>query len=183
MWTGNGQGYRPSIEALESREFPSSMGGGADLASLVLAFAERHVGQQVGNGQCGTLAWQALQSAGARTVIGPCGPMTNYVWGSLALEELGSAGGGVAAAGSFAAVQPGDVVQFCDARFVLNTPTYSSWQSFPHHTAIIEAYLGNGRFSILQSNVNGNTTVQHGVIDFSQLTAGTVCVYQPVPRV
>jgi hypothetical protein len=173
MLTTRKTGCRPSIEALESRELPS------DLGTLVLAYAERHVGQQVGNGQCTALAIDALQSAGARTIIGPSGPWTNYVWGALVLAE---AGGGRVVAGSYGAVQPGDVVQFSDAEFVLNTPTYSSWQSYPHHTAIIEGYLGNGKFSILQQNVNGNMKVQRGVIDFTQLTAGNVWVYQPVPR-
>jgi Ca2+-binding RTX toxin-like protein len=158
--------------------------GPSDLAAQVLAFAESHLGTQVGDGQCGTLAMQALQSAGAKTAVdlGPTGPTDNYVWGSLVLEEVGTAGGGQAAAGSFGAVQPGDVVQFSNANFVLNTPTYHSLQSFPHHTAIIESYLGNGKFSVLQQNINGNLTVQRGTIDFSQLTTGTVWVYQPVSK-
>jgi hypothetical protein len=170
--------YVPRLEPLEGRVLPSSN----PILNAVLAFAEAHLGHQVGDGQCAVLAVQALQRAGANTRLGPSGPLANYVWGSLVLEEVGGAGGGQAAAGSLDAVQPGDVIQFSNASFVLNTPTYSSWQSFPHHTAVIEAYLGNGRFSILQQNVNGNMTVQHGVIDFSQLTAGTVWVYQPVPR-
>jgi len=156
----------------------------SDLATQVLAFAESHLGTQVGDGQCGTLAMQALESAGAKTAVdlGPTGPTDNYVWGSLVLEEVGTVGGGQAAAGSYGAVKPGDVAQFSDANFVLNTPTFHSLQSYPHHTAIIESYLGNGKFSVLQQNINGNLTVQRGVIDFSQLTTGTVWVYQPVPK-
>jgi hypothetical protein len=153
------------------------------LPSAVLAFVESRLGMQVGDGQCGTLAVLALQSAGAVpwTQLGPTGPTADYVWGSLVLEEVGSAGGGQAVAGSYANVQPGDVVQLSNADFVLNTPTYQSFQEYPHHTAIIESYLGNGRFSVLQQNVNGNMTVQRGVLDFTQLTTGTVWVYQPVP--
>jgi hypothetical protein len=181
MRTSTKPGYRPSIDLLENREMPATAGI-PDLGWLVLAYAERHLGTQVGDGQCATLAMQALQSAGAKNNFGPWGPWANYVWGSLVLEELGGGGGGQAAAGTFLNVRPGDVVQFSDARFVLNTPTYSSWQSYPHHTAIIEAYLGNGQFSILQQNVNGSMKVQRGVIDFAQLTTGAVWVYQPVPR-
>jgi hypothetical protein len=81
-----------------------------------------------------------------------------------------------------ALVRPGDVLQFSDAHFVFNSPGYCSWQTYPHHTAIIESYLGGGKFSILQSNVNENMTVQRGVIDFSQLTSGAVWVYQPLPN-
>jgi Ca2+-binding RTX toxin-like protein len=156
----------------------------SSLAAAVLAYVESHLGTAVGDGQCGTLAVMAEQAAGAMpwNQLGPTGPTADYVWGSLVLEEAGSAGGGQAVAGSYAAVQPGDVVQFSNADFVLNTPTYNSYQSFPHHTAIIEAYLGNGQFSVLQQNVNGNMTVQRGVIDFTQLTSGTVWVYQPVPQ-
>ena len=170
--------YVPCLEGLEPRVLPSSN----PLLNAVLAFAEARLGHQVGDGQCAALAIQALQRAGANTRLGPSGPLADYVWGSLVLAEVGGAGGGQVAAGSLDAVQPGDVVQFSDARFVLSTPTFSSWHSFPHHTAIIEAYLGNGRFSILQQNVNGNLKVQHGVIDFAQLTTGTVWVYRPVPQ-
>jgi Ca2+-binding RTX toxin-like protein len=153
------------------------------LAAAVLAFAESHLGTQVGDGQCGTLAALALQAAGGEpeSALGPSGPTDSYVWGSLVLEEAGGAGGGTAVAGSYGAVQPGDIVQFSNADFVLNTPTYNSFQSFPHHTAIIESYLGNGQFSVLQQNVNGSMAVQRGTIDFTQLTTGTVWVYQPIP--
>jgi hypothetical protein len=170
--------YVPCLEALEPRDLPSS----DLLLNAVLAFAERHLRHQVGNSQCAVLAMEALRRAGAKTNLGPSGPWANYVWGNLVLEEVGGAGGGQVAGGSFGGVQPGDVIQFSNADFVLNTPTYCSWQSYPHHTALIEACLGNGWFSILQQNVNGNMTVQRGVIDFSQLTTGTVWVYQPVPR-
>jgi hypothetical protein len=92
--------------------------------------------------------------------------------------ELGHARGGVAAVGGYAAVAPGDVVQFSNADFSGS----GSAQMFPHHTAIIESYLGNGKFSVLQQNVNGNLTVQHGVINFAQLRTGIVWVYQPVAQ-
>jgi hypothetical protein len=168
--------YRLEVESLENRSLPSY------LNAAVLAFAESHLGLQVGNGQCTELAIEALRSAGARGLVGTVGPMSNYVWGQLAAEAMGGGGGGQAVLGSFDNMQPGDVIQFSHASFVLNTPTYWSDQEFPHHTAIIEANLGNGRFEILQQNVNGNMTVQRGVIDFSQMTSGVVWVYQPVAK-
>jgi hypothetical protein len=182
MSGSNKASYRPSVESLENRDLLSASGG-AYLTGRVLAFAESHLGTQVCDGQCGTLAATALQKAGATPLnrLGPTGPCANYVWGSLVLEEFGSVAGGLAAAGGFALVRPGDVVQFCDAHFDFNTPTCSEHQCFPHHTAIIEGYLGGGKFSILQSNVNENMTVQRGVIDFTQLTTGTVWVYEPIP--
>jgi hypothetical protein len=148
-----------------------------------LAFAERHLGRQVGDGQCTALVIPALEGAGARTSLGPSWPPAGPVWGRLVLEELGAPGGGRTVAGGFDAVRPGDVIQFGGAFFVRDTPTFSSWQSYPLHTAVVEASLGDGRFAVLQQNVNGNLTVQRGVIDYAQLVTGTVWVYQPVPRV
>jgi hypothetical protein len=178
MSTSKKPGYRPIVESLECRNL---MSASDVLNGLVLAFAERHLGRQVGNGQCAVLAMEALRNARARTNLGPSGPWANYVWGNLVLTEMGGPGG-QAVGGSLDGVRPGDVIQFSGASFVLDTPTYYSWQSYPHHTAIIEAYLGNGRFSILQQNVNGNMTVQRGVLDFSQLTAGTTWFYEPVSK-
>jgi hypothetical protein len=178
MFTNRKSGYRLAVEPLESRELPSTSGGLPDLAGLVLAFAESHLGTQVGDGQCTSLAMQALQSAGARSDFGVWGSQANYVWGTAVLVELGHGRGGSASLGSYAAVEPGDVVQFSNADFSGS----GSAQMFPHHTAIIEAYLGNGRFSILQQNVNGTMTVQQAVLNFSQLRTGTVWVYQPVAQ-
>jgi hypothetical protein len=170
--------YLPCLEALEPRDLPSS----DPLLNAVLAFAERHLRHQVGDGQCTALVLQALHRARANAALGPSAALGNPVWGSPVLEEAGGAGGGQVAGGSFGGVQPGDVIQFSNADFILNTPTYYSRQSYPLHTAIIESYLGNGQFSILQQNVNGSLKVQRGVIDFAQLTAGTVGVYQPLPQ-
>jgi hypothetical protein len=178
VFTTKKPGYRPSIESLENREVLSTSGGVPDLAGLVLAFAESHLGTQVGDGQCATLAIQALQSAGAQYDFGIWGPQANYVWGTPVLVELGHAHGGVAAVGGYVGVEPGDVVQFSNARFIGS----GSSQLDLHHTAIIEAYLGNGKFSVLQQNVNGNMTVQRGVINFSQLRTGIVWVEQPVAQ-
>ena len=178
MSSNRKSGYSLSIESLENREVTSTSGGVPDLAGLVLAFAEGHLGTQVGDGQCTSLAIQALQSAGAQFDFGVWGSQANYVWGTPVLVALGHGRGGSAAMGSYAAVEPGDVVQFCNADFSGS----GSAQMFPHHTAIIEAYLGNGKFSILQQNVNGDMTVQHAVINFSQLRTGTVWVYQPVAQ-
>src|SRR5262249_49796678 len=125
--------YRPSVDLLESREVLSTSGT-PDLATLVLAYAESHLGPQVGDGQSATLAIQALQSAGAQSDFGVWGPWANYVWGTLVLAETGHGRGGVPAVGSPFAVEPGDVVQFSNARFVGG----GSWQALLHHTAIIE---------------------------------------------
>jgi len=51
----------------------------------VVAFAEAHVGQEVGQGECTDLAEAAYAAAGAESgsKLGPTGPDANYVWGTL----------------------------------------------------------------------------------------------------
>jgi hypothetical protein len=175
--------FRPQVESLEDRQLLSStllLLPSPAVSSRVVALAEQRLGVRVGDGQCTALVLMALLGAGAVAGPGPWGPNDDYVWGSLVLKESGRGGGGRSLGGSLADLQPGDVVQLRDARFTSASPTGHSRQLFSHHTLIIEAALGSGRFRVLQQNFNGNMTVQRGVIDFTQMRQGTAWVYCPV---
>lgn len=95
----------------------------APLNEKVLEFARSNVGQQVGNGECSTLAAEALSYAGARRRRGG-----HSSWGDE-LKSLRDA-------------QAGDIAQFEKAVFI-NTQirddggVITETREFPHHTAVI----------------------------------------------
>jgi hypothetical protein len=154
------------------------------MEGIVLGYAASHRGTQVGDGQCASLAMKCLQAAHAKNTFnfGVSGWTAAYVWGSPVLTEVGGAGGGHPTQGDPSGVKAGDIIQFSNVQLTFATPTWTSWESYPHHTAIVEANLGGGVFKILQQNINGNMTVQEGILDLNHMNAGTLWVYQPVAR-
>ena len=105
------------------------------LNEKVVAFAREQVGRQVGDGECLTLAIQALQKAGAR-VTDFTEPNGDYEWG----ERIND----------FKDVRPGDILQFRDARFKGQRPVAGvgivRWQAeYPHHTAVVASVERSGK--------------------------------------
>jgi hypothetical protein len=152
----------------------------------VLAFAQSHIGQEVGNGQCTDLVDAAYAAAGAESEskLGPTGPDADYVWGTP-VDTVTTANH------SLAGVLPGDVIQFRDVTLV-HTTTYpdGSWytttKTADHHTAIVESVSGS-TINVLEQNVgSANTpdsvryTVQRGTYDLDDLQSGTMWIYQPI---
>jgi hypothetical protein len=157
------------------------------LNQAVLAFAQAHLGQQVGDGECATLVSDAYAATGAVPFydLGPSGPSDNYVWGNP-VATLTAPGQ------STAGILPGDVIQFSNVTLVHTTyGANGSWtrttQTAPHHTAIVTGVSG-GVISVIEQNVEGPgvapnlvKTVQFGTIDLSDLQpAGTLWVYRPI---
>jgi hypothetical protein len=135
------------------------------LNARVLAFAKSKMDQKVGNGQCWTLAYAALKSAGAR-LPGVDGYGT-YVFGrGLPLDRIA----------------PGDVVQFEKVRFKETRPD-GSWLSFtfPHHTAIVYAVKGR-TVTFIHQNVNDVKRVRLNTFNLDALKGGSLKVYRPQPR-
>ena len=137
----------------------------ATLADQILAFARRHRGRRVGDGQCFALADGALRGANARSAAdyGTVTPDADYQWGSsVALADL----------------QPGDVVQFRDyvfervvvTRDSSGTTTDELTGDRPHHTAIVESVDGNGAVTVLEQNAPDGSAVTRTQLYF---TGGT----------
>lgn len=122
----------------------------------ILQFAVQNLGKQVGNGQCWTLAADALEYAGAK-------PANEYVFGEEILAR---------------SALPGDILQFESARFV--GADYWMQMGYPHHTAILYAVAGT-RMIVLNQNVNGTMIVQPTVIDLADLRSGTITFYRALP--
>jgi hypothetical protein len=128
-----------------------------DLNLKVLSYARDHVGQQVGDGECWTLAKEALEAAGAKLPV-------QYTFG----REL--------RAGEPAL--PGDVLQFTSVR--LDHKDHS-WQTLgtPHHTAIVVQADGEV-YSVLHQNMGGVKTVVPGKFNLADKTSGTVQIFRPL---
>jgi hypothetical protein len=125
----------------------------------ILDYAKKHSGQQVGNGECWTLANEALKAAAARR------PAT-MVWGrklSAGEEPL-----------------PGDVIQFTSVTF--HSKKGTSHYGSPNHTAIIEQVQSPGVFLLLQQNMGGQKTVSEGTIDLATKTEGALAIYRPMAK-
>ncbi|WP_353722895.1 hypothetical protein [Dyadobacter sp. 676] len=149
------------------------------LGNAVAQFAQTNLGNQVGNGECWTLAERALQSAGARTsteIMGRIGPDDNYVWGDAVTA---------------ASLEVGDIIQFRNYSFRFEGSD-GSWseESRPHHTAIVASIDTSGAVEVFECNVNGSKKVQRNrlYLRTGALSGGSVTVsgqmwfYRPQPR-
>lgn len=156
-FTGNGLGTLGGI-GLAGAGNCAGEGGAAsgpvpDLNSKILEFAVSQTGKQVGNGECWTLAAEALKYAGAK-------PPNIYDFGT----EVG-----------LAELLPGDILHFETASFV--TPTYSMTMGAPDHVAIVGAVNGT-KLLIYHQNFNGDRRVQTITIDLSTLVSGSITGYR-----
>jgi hypothetical protein len=132
----------------------------AALNGAVWSYAAQFLGLgvSIGDGGCSRLVAAALQAAGAQF-----DEATSY-WGTpIGLDQL----------------MYGDVLQFEGAHFEHHYPDGSwYWQDFPHHSAIVYSVNGS-QITLINQNVNGDTTVQLTTINLDDLTAGTILAYRP----
>jgi hypothetical protein len=170
--TGGYQQPLPSAE-ISSAQPQSQNGGQAEqsgwqsahsdinLNRRIMAFAAQHFGQQVGNGECWTLAEEAMAAAGA---IRPEG----YTFG----RELGHD----------EEWWPGDIIQFTRCKFKETLPGNRHMiieAGAPNHTAIFGG-MQNGSAMIAQQNYNGKKTVAVMYLDFHSLVSGSYKVFRPL---
>jgi hypothetical protein len=124
------------------------------LNQAVVAFANARMGEQVGDGECWTLAAEALKSARAK-------PAAGYTFGrELDPTEL---------------PMPGDVIQFETVRLGGLT------LGLPNHTAVINRVLGPQRYELLHQNMFGSKLVRADTFDFSTMESGRIQIFRPVP--
>jgi hypothetical protein len=150
------------------------------LNQKVLEFAHERIGKKVADGQCTSLAVEALRYAGAKRY--PFEPRGDFVWGRPVA--------------SFKEALPGDILQFRNAVFQgkrsISSRRWVSWHyEYPHHTAIVLEVRERGRVvAILHQNVGAHDTddadkqvVQEASIRPESLQAGgSVAIFRPVAR-
>ena len=150
LWKGTATLARTDLAALP--DVP-------DLNLKVLEFAREHVGQKVGNGECWTLANDALKAAGAKGADG-------YTFG----RELRDGEPAL----------PGDIVQFTSVRL---EHANGSWQTLghPNHTAVVVQAEGDV-YQVLHQNMGGVKIVGPAKLNFAAKTEGKIQIFRPVPK-
>ncbi|MDA1015846.1 MAG: hypothetical protein O3A00_15495 [Planctomycetota bacterium] len=164
---GNNEKDRNTTEAppkadagpVEPKAAKEAVDNNPDIGRLnkkVVEFCVANLGKQVGNGECWTLANEALIYAKAK-------PAVWYTFGrQIGLDE----------------VIPGDILQFETARFD-EANSYATMGA-PNHTAVVYSVQGKNIF-ILQQNF-GKRIVTTYKINFDNMTQGKAWAYRPVSR-
>jgi hypothetical protein len=130
-----------------------------ELNEKVLKFAKSHFRKQVGNGECWTLADQALAAANARR------PGTNGMGPFVFGRELKPR----------EKVLPGDIVQFTNVLFLFKR---GGGAQTPQHTAIVSRVRGT-QIEILHQNWNGIRRVGKFQLDRADLKKGKMAFFRP----
>lgn len=166
----DGSAKKPGRPAPASAALP-------ELNRKVLEFSRSQVGKKVGDGECSTLAYGALGSAGARRFRWE--RSGDFIWGR--------------SVASFRDALPGDIVQFRDIVFDgtrwVTPERWVSWHNeYPHHTAVIAKVRNAGReVVVLQQNVHSGADptpiklVQEGTILLTSLQpGGRLWIFRPI---
>ena len=145
-----------SKSGLENKRRPivRQIGEPSPTAKKIVAFAEKHIGKQVGDGQCWGLANLAYLSAGIKHRGG-------YVWGRRVHWQTEG-------------VRPGDIIQFKNAR-------YPYAYTDENHTAIILKVVGKSSVKVAHQNWNHIYRVTTTTIPLIYLRAGSQTVYRYEP--
>ena len=121
-----------------------------------MLFALSQLGKQVGNGECWTLADQAIKRAGAR-------PTVAFNFGrQIPLADI----------------KPGDILQFKLVKFQMGNFYYLF--GMPDHTVIVLGVEGT-KVSMLHQNF-GKKIVSKLTVDFETKTQGQIWAWRPVGR-
>ncbi len=143
------------------------------LNKRVVDYCNANMGKTVGNGECAGLAVQALQAAGARPKAPKGYPAWNdYVWGKQVCLIEGTPDGTKVSQGSLDEVEPGDIAQFSQVKFIK--------MHAAHHTAIVD-YVTPKRLGLIQQNAGGeHGPVFKASVRVDKLMHGWIRFYRPV---
>jgi hypothetical protein len=141
----------------------------------VLEYCNKNVEKSIGNGQCAALAVQALRYAGARPKAGKGYPAWNdYVWGREVCMIEGTPEGTKVSSGSLESVQPGDIAQFSQVKFIK--------MHAAHHTAVVDS-INNKHLGLIQQNFGGKGgPIYKGAVRVDKLMHGWIRFYRPLPN-
>jgi hypothetical protein len=141
-------------------------------SNATAAWCESKMGRQVGNGECWTLAHDALAAVGAM-------PSQSLIHGSLLYTYIPPASpepqGGILEAG----VARGDVIQLLKAHFQSKDGS-QKWAGNPDHTAVVTAVEPKSVLRVVEQNSGGVKVVKKGSYDVSELVKGEVRIFRAV---
>ena len=155
----------------------------------VFDFAVRHVGCVVGDGECWTLARQALVEAGKKAIQeGHDPPMVSVgrVHGQCIFEWTAGSRVDIIALLDKAKPAKGDImemegVRFRKGRMLLGMLKEMTTVNMGKHTAIVDSVQGFGsNIKVVEQNVNAEGRVVRGEYELSQMLAGKIKIYRPI---
>lgn len=150
----------------------------AQFGEGIARYAESVRGQQVGDGECWTLAQQAITHSCGGAAMLPQG----YTHGAVVYHAHGGAPAPLAYNDR---IMRGDIVQFTSGRFdTRNAQGMIIKQSYlgsPNHTSIVTAVSDDNRaIDVLHQNVGGIRRVQPDKHNLDELTAGEIKIFRPI---
>jgi hypothetical protein len=151
------------------------------LGEKVVEFCKAKLGQSVGDGECGTLAQQALAAAGAAGLGKDHPNPGDFVWGELVFV-LEVKDGRRVRDPKGATAKPGDIIQYRDAMLPSTFKGRGALFLTPHHTAIVGEVKRNGDLVVFEQNVGGTREVVKSTQQINSLRQGWLRVYRPVPK-
>src|SRR5262249_33950030 len=151
------------------------------------------IGQRIGDGQCSSLAYAALITAGGQFRFREYPASGDFVWGAYVCKiepgnghaeiEVGEAGK-KPNGGKGADIKPGDIIECRDVVFRGRIGRYVYDKTRPHHTAIIETVTEEpSTITVLEQNVEGKDGIVRTVLRLSDLTQGWMRVYRPISKI
>lgn len=144
----------------------------------VASWAEAMLGRQVGDGECWTLAKEAIDQSSHQYALSPQG----YTHGALVYHAIGGATAPLAYNDS---IRRGDILQFTSGKFESRNAqglvVFTNIVGQPNHTSVVSSVSADNRVvQILQQNVNGVKVVQKGEHNLDELVAGELKIFRPV---
>ena len=149
----------------------------AEIAENVIQFCKDQLGKKVGDGECGTLAVQAIAAAKGKPFheFKENPGVQDFVWGEL-LFVLEIKDGKRVRNPADAKPKAGDVIQYRDAVFRSSRGILL----LAHHTAIVGEVKATGELVVYEQNMNGKQEVTKGTLRPNELSGGWMRVYRPV---
>jgi hypothetical protein len=141
------------------------------------------MGSQVGDGECWTLANNALKVVATKCSSRgqePCMASQSFIHGYLMYSYFPSSSipepqGKVEGAG----VARGDIIQLYKAHFKYPDGG-QAWAGDPDHTAVITGVEPDGVLRAVEQNVGGKKRVQPGKYNMAQMVSGEVRIFRAV---
>jgi hypothetical protein len=155
--------------------------GQQSLGEKVIAFCQEHKGQQVGDGECATLANQALRFASAKGRGNDYPNKGDYTWGTRIFSIEAEESAAPKIEGKSFDIKPGDIVQLRDVKFKGRRPGGTYSMTFSHHTAIVAGVEDGGQVvHIFHQNFGGKKIVMTATYKLADLKEGWLRFYRPV---
>jgi hypothetical protein len=155
--------------------------GQQSFGEKVVAFCQQHKGEQVGDGECASLANQALRAAGAKRRGHDFPDKGDYTWGTRIYYIEAQGGSAPKTEGKPFEIKPGDIIQLRDVKFAGRRPGGTYSMTFGHHTAIVAGLEDGGQtVHVFHQNFAGKKIVMTATYKLADLKEGWLRFYRPI---